>query len=75
MKEAFLKDMLVQYPQGLNPITEKHQWRDLIRAFAMGWCDALMSVNARDKVAEWVEEFRPLSDHNWWPDMTWAWWL
>lgn len=73
MKEAFINDMRNLWPEGLRP-DEKSQWRDIIRVYSMGWCSALISHGDKAKVADWIIEFRPIADLNWWPDNSWKWW-
>jgi hypothetical protein len=73
MKEAFKRDMRFLYPAGLGS-DEYHQFRDLIRVFSMGWCDALMAHNLTDAVEQWTKEFRPIAEAGWFPDDSWKWW-
>jgi len=71
MKEQFLEDMRRLWPGGC---VSAYQHRDLVRVFAMGWCDALMHAGAADEVLRWGEQFGAIADENWWPDQSWRWW-
>lgn len=73
MKEAFKLSMRFMFPNGLNWQADKYQWRDLIRVFSMGWCDALMHVDNKPAVKQWVDKYKGLADLNWWPDDSWRW--
>ena len=71
MREAFRRDMRLMWPNGP---ASAHQHRDIVRVFAMGWCDALMAVGAKEAVEAFVREFASISDPNWWPGESWVWW-
>ncbi len=71
MKESFLRAMKHVYPKGgVSP----QQHRDLVRTYSMGWADALMSIEAKKDLEEWVLDHSGLADLNWWPDDSWKWW-
>lgn len=71
MKRKFLEGMRLMYPEGN---VSRIQHRDLIRVYAMGWCDCLAADENWAAVGEWTSEFAPLVDFNWWPDASWNWW-
>lgn len=73
MREAFLRDMKLLYPHGLDWERDKSQHRDLIHVFSMGWCDALMSVDAREAAKQLFWYLQHTADLNWWPDASWRW--
>ncbi len=63
---AFLRCLEHLYPDG---ITNKHQHRDLLKVFLMGWIEAAHQngFEARDALAI----AKQATDYNWWPDPSW----
>ena len=65
----FLQCMEFLYPDGL---ADKHQHRDLVKVFLMGWIEAchFTGENAQDALAV----AKQATDFNWWPNKSWEWW-
>ncbi len=70
MKDAFKRDMLYIYPDGVDNPT---QHRDLIRTYSMGWASALVSVGSEDALRRWTEEATLIVSEKWMPDLSWEW--
>lgn len=71
MKQTFLKSIRHMYPAG---VADAHQQRDLIRCYAIGYCDSLIERGDREAVKSLVPEMAAMADENWWPDSSWKWW-
>ncbi len=86
IKTGFKESIKFMFPQGLNWITDKYQWRDSIRIFTMGWIDSMKSFCdgylARgekvpkefvDSVQNWIDFCSEIQSPDWMPDMSWSW--
>lgn len=62
------------YPQGLNPVRQQKQLRDLIWTYTMGYGDSLLQNGLDSTFEQWKKEWRYISASTWWPDATWYWW-
>jgi len=70
VRESFLRDMKLIYPDGVD---NREQHRDLVRTYSMGWVSSLMEVGNREAIEKWVKDFAYLSKPGWWPDLSWEW--
>ncbi len=72
MKAAFLKCM--RYLYGNSPPSNPAQHRDLIRAFSMGWVEALEFQGNTAAMQQSLDSIKAIVHPTWWPDETWRWW-
>jgi hypothetical protein len=71
MKDAFKTCMTHLYPD--RPV-QQHQLADLIRTFAMGYMEALISVPSPEKIREQLKLYEEITKEGWKPDSSWHWW-
>lgn len=71
MRSKCLADMKLMWPHGP---ADREQHRDVIRIYAMGWCDALMAAGNKAAVEAWTREFAHIAEVSWFPDSSWQWW-